>query len=213
MSNQLFIKDQTLLYIHDPMCSWCWGYKATFEKLTELLPNSIHVQFVTGGLAADNNETMPEDMQTSIQNTWKRIEETIPNVKFNFNFWKICKPRRSTYSACRAVIVAASVDKEQAMIEVIQKAYYQQAKNPSDYEILYSLAEEIRIDRNKFIKQIHSDHTECILQNNIEFCRSIGAESFPALYFYESGHYHPIVLDYNNADITLEHINSYIHHA
>ncbi|MDF4306582.1 DsbA family protein, partial [Vibrio parahaemolyticus] len=25
--------DIKLYYVHDPMCSWCWGYKPTIEKL------------------------------------------------------------------------------------------------------------------------------------------------------------------------------------
>ncbi|MFT6977114.1 MAG: putative protein-disulfide isomerase, partial [Shewanella psychromarinicola] len=23
----------TLYYVHDPMCSWCWGYRPTWDTL------------------------------------------------------------------------------------------------------------------------------------------------------------------------------------
>ncbi|MBE8572891.1 DsbA family protein, partial [Vibrio sp. OPT46] len=30
--------DIKLYYVHDPMCSWCWGYKPTLDKLKQQLP-------------------------------------------------------------------------------------------------------------------------------------------------------------------------------
>ena len=76
------------------------------------------------------------------------------DFKFNYDFWKKCRPRRSTYPACRAVI-AARKQKNKFDMEMtlsIQKAYYLHARNPSDYETLIELAEEIGADKNKFSK-------------------------------------------------------------
>ena len=42
------------------------------------------------------------------------------------------------------------------MTLAIQKAYYMQARNPSDYETLIELAGEIGADKTKFSKDITS---------------------------------------------------------
>ena len=40
------------------------------------------------------------------KSNWKRIQEVIPGTKFNYDFWTLCEPKRSTYPSCRAVICA-----------------------------------------------------------------------------------------------------------
>ena len=119
-----------LIYVHDPMCSWCWGLRPVFQRLIDQLPSQIRVSYLLGGLAADSDAPMAEEMQHQLQDTWHRIQQRIPNTEFNYDFWTRCQPRRSTYPACRAVIAARRIDVEleKSMVLAIQRAYYLQAK-------------------------------------------------------------------------------------
>ena len=40
-----------LYYIYDPMCSWCYAFSDTFEKLKEKLDSNIKIEYIPGGLA------------------------------------------------------------------------------------------------------------------------------------------------------------------
>jgi putative protein-disulfide isomerase len=40
-----------LYYYHDPMCSWCWGYRPVADQLFSSLPAWITRVNVLGGLA------------------------------------------------------------------------------------------------------------------------------------------------------------------
>ena len=122
-----------LIYVHDPMCSWCWGFTDTYQSLVKRLPEDLTVLRLLGGLAPDSDEVMNESTQMMIQQAWQRIEQMIPGKQFNYDFWTKCKPRRATYPACRAVIAAREQgDKyDVLMTSRIQQAYYQQARNPS----------------------------------------------------------------------------------
>lgn len=204
--------DTILYYIHDPMCSWCWGFKPVLESLTLSLPASVKIEYLLGGLAADTDKQMPVEMQNSIKDNWKRIQQTIPGISFNYDFWTKCTPKRSTYPSCRAVIAAKNQhpDKDIEMIAAIQRAYYLHAKNTSDYSVLYDLADEINLDMNKFKLDIQSESTNNILIQQISLSRKIGADSFPSLYLKKDKDYYPVALDYNNIDIILEHIHSII---
>ncbi|MGH8568578.1 MAG: DsbA family protein, partial [Gammaproteobacteria bacterium] len=115
-----------LHYVHDPMCSWCWAFGPTWREIRARLPSGIATGRVLGGLAPDTREPMPEAMRQYIRGTWRRIEREVPGTRFNFGFWNRCRPRRSTYPACRAVIAAISrgPEFEEPMIEAIQRAYY-----------------------------------------------------------------------------------------
>jgi len=135
----------TLYYAHDPMCSWCWGFAPTWRRVRERLPVGVRVRRLLGGLAPDTETPMPAEMRRHLQATWKRIQERIPGTEFNFDFWRLCEPRRATWRACRAVIAARFQDPavEEPMIARIQSAYYLEARNPSDAPVLGRLAADL----------------------------------------------------------------------
>ncbi len=96
----------TLYYVHDPMCSWCWAFRLSYNTLIEKLPKGINVVRLLNGLAQDSNKPMPDVTRDYVIKNWRAIETQVPKTKFNYDFWKKCRPRRSTYPACRAVIAA-----------------------------------------------------------------------------------------------------------
>lgn len=185
----------TLYYIHDPMCSWCWGLKSAWGKLQKSLPEDIKIEYLLGGLAKDTSETMPHPMQESIKQTWKTIQNNIPNTPFNFDFWNKTVPRRSTYPACRAVIAARLQDSNygNTMVDAIQHAYYLDAQNPSDLNTLTNCAEKLKLDIPLFKEDMASAKTEIKLKEEISLAEELGAQGFPSL-----------VLNYNERDYFIE---------
>ena len=201
-------KSQTLYYIHDPMCSWCWGFRPVFELVKQALPDSIEIRYALGGLAADTDLPMPQKMQNTIRETWKRIQHEIPGTEFNYDFWKRCRPRRSTYPACRAIIACRmqQPDLEAEMLLLIQQAYYLQAKNPSDLDVLLSLAEQLGVNTQQFTDDIESEVCQNVLLKEIEFCRDINISSFPSLVLKQGKSYTSLDIDYNNSKKILNQI-------
>ena len=74
----------TLFYIHDPMCSWCYAFEPSLIALQKELPDFIRIKKLAGGLAPDTTLPMSVELQKNIQQTWRRIEQTVPNIFFNF---------------------------------------------------------------------------------------------------------------------------------
>ena len=188
------------------MCSWCWGFSRVLNELLENLPKEIEVHRLLGGLAEDSDAPMPNSMQQYIKSNWSRIEDRIPGVKFNFDFWSKCIPCRSTYPACRAVIAARQQGQQydELMTKEIQNAYYQNALNPSDNSILIKLAENLNLSLKKFEKDLLSKETEEKLIKEIHFSRKLFAESFPSLVLQIGDEHFSIPLDYNNSEIRSE---------
>lgn len=189
-----------LYYIHDPMCSWCWGFEPVWRDVERSLYTRLEIEYVLGGLAPDSDKPMPSEMQLMLQSTWRSIQQKIPGARFNFEFWSKCKPRRSTYPACRAVLAAKLQNSEKEMILAIQKAYYLDAKNPSDDCVLKSLAVAINLDVEQFSRDLNSLRTTNELLEQIEYGHSIGAQGFPSLILQTHSEYKRISVDYNSAD-------------
>lgn len=179
-------KATTLFHVHDPMCSWCWGFRRSWDKLQSALPATISIVNVVGGLAPDSDQPMPAEQQRTIAGYWSDVREKT-GAEFNFDFWKICSPRRSTYPACRAVLAACNQNAEQAMIDAIQQAYYLRAMNPSDTSTLVTLATELRLDVQRFSDDLVSSEIENELQRHFSIRRNIGVSSFPSLVLAQGG--------------------------
>lgn len=195
-----------LYYIHDPMCSWCWGYRPTWDALKLNLPKDIRIQYVAGGLAPDSNSPMPVEQQAMIKAHWHTIEEKL-GTKFNYDFWDKNTPRRSTYNSCRAVIVADNQGSQVEMIQAIQEAYYLRAFNPSDNNVLIGLAKELSLDLPLFTRDLSSAETERELMQQIQFARELTHQGFPSLVLECNGVRHSIAINYQNYQTTLTEIN------
>ena len=196
----------TLFYVIDPMCSWCYAFAPTWQKIIENLPSNIKVVYVQGGLAPISNETMSNDMQNMLQGVWKQIHNSV-GTEFNFDFWTKCTPRRSTYLSCQDAIAARVQGKEYEMISAIQQQYYLNAKNPSNRDTLEEAAKMIEIDTKKFCKDLESDKIMLKLQEDFKIKDKIKVNSFPSLIFKYKNNYFPIKIEYNHYESMLEHIN------
>ena len=200
---------KTLYYVHDPMCSWCFGFSQTYKQLLKLLPADIEVVRLLGGLAPDSELAMPYDMQIQLQKTWHTIEDQIPGVKFNFDFWETQSPRRSTYPACRAVIAARNqgLENDTLMTAAIQRAYYLQARNPSEHITLVEIATELGLSANMFEKDLLSAETQTTLVKEIALARQLFVESYPSLVLTHGQANDDIAIDYRDALAMLKQIN------
>lgn len=205
--------DYTLFHAHDPMCSWCWGFKKTWLSVFDSLPDVVSVRLLLGGLAPDSDVPMESGMRSMLQSTWQRIEQTIPGTEFNHEFWKKNTPRRSTWPSCRAVIAARRQNEnfEAPMIHAIQKAYYLDAKNPSDHDVLADIAETVGCDKAIFSTALNSDSVHEEHSNERAFATRIGAQGFPSLFLISPEKLaHPIGIDYNNPQVILDQIDALV---
>jgi len=199
-----------LYYVHDPMCSWCWGFSHTLDELLSQLPKNIEVKRLLGGLAFDSDVPIPESMQQQIKRNWLRIEDTIPDVKFNFDFWEKTIPRRSTYPSCRAVIAARQQGEvyDVLMTKAIQRAYYHEAKNPSNNSTLIELAKELKLSVSEFENDFFSDEIQNKLMKEVALSRELYADSFPNLVLEVKNKTFTIHLNYNHSQTMLNEINN-----
>jgi len=195
----------TLYYIHDPMCSWCYAFKPILDSIKTKLSKEINLVYVCGGLAKHTDEVMPKEQQEKIKSIWKQIEQEI-GTKFNYDFWEKNTPQRATYLACQALILARQHDKEEAMLEAIQKAYYQKALNPSKIEVLVKLAHEIGLDKKHFETHLNTEQTQQLLEEDLDLRRKLGVRVFPTLLLKYKKESYPIGINFKDSTKMLEQI-------
>lgn len=197
----------TLYYVYDPMCSWCWGFRPLWDALQAALPAEVAVVYVAGGLAPDSDQPMPAEMQQAIQGYWREIQTQL-GTEFNFDFWRLNTPRRSTYMSCRAAIAAANQNAQVAMIDGIQRAYYLRALNPSDVAVLTQLAEELGLDRQQFEQDLQSPATQQEFTRQMALARALPIDGFPSLVLEIGGERVKLQREYRDYRVQLQQIQA-----
>ena len=144
---------------------------------------------------------MAPEMRLHLQQTWHRIQRRIPGTVFNFGFWTRCEPRRSTWPACRAVIAARHQNPafDECMTRAIQRAYYAEARNPSDRAVLIALAGDIGADTDRFAGELDTADTQAELANEMAQARAVGVDSFPGFVLEQNRSRWHIPVDYTDA--------------
>ena len=200
--------NNTLYYIHDPMCSWCWAFKPTWQKVLKELPSHINVNYLLGGLAPDNDLPMPLETQKYVQDNWIKIQKVVPGTEFNYDFWTLNEPRRSTYLSCRAVISAKkqNPDFEVLMTEGIQKAYYLNALNPSNEETLINIAQDIGLNEESFKEDLKSSEVNDLLLDQIHTTKTMPINGFPSLVLVIENNLKRIKIDYLKSNYIINQI-------
>ncbi len=203
------MRRDVLYYVADPMCSWCWGFSPVLEAVSGVLPDEIPIRHVMGGLARDSEEPMPEDTRAYVQSQWRQVAERT-GAKFNWDFWTDCEPRRSTYPACRSVIAAGMQRPEGTgeMFQAIQRAYYLEARNPSDVETLVQLAGELNLDTRRFSEDLVSAHTDELLHKDFELRRTLHADKFPTMILEHDDNQFWLAYGYDDEDLVVDLLTS-----
>ena len=180
------------------MCSWCWAFRPTWYKVLKALPSNIKVIYLLGGLAQDSDKPMPLETRKYVQENWTKIQEVVPGIEFNYVFWSLNEPRRSTYPACRAVISARlqHTKFEVLMTEGIQNAYYLKAQNPSNKDTLIKIALEIGLNREVFIADLASQKVNKTLLKEINEVKLLPINGFPSLVLVKENTLKRIEVDY-----------------
>ena len=193
-----------LYYIADPMCSWCWGFSSVIDAIEPRLRPDIELQLILGGLAPDSDQPMDEATKRYVQNAWHAVEART-QAQFNHEFWDRAQPRRSTWPACRAVLAAAKKSRE--MFRAIQRAYYLEARDPSDPKVLHTLAAELGFDATLFAQEMEAESTHSTLREHFSLRDELGVRGYPSLVFEREGNYTPLTYGYSE----LEDINARLH--
>jgi putative protein-disulfide isomerase len=199
--------DSVLIYVHDPMCSWCYGFRPTWKSLKGKLPAGLPVVSLLGGLAADSDQPMPEDMVDYLMHTWDRIESTC-GVTFNHSYWdQTPPPPRTTFISCRAVIAAERLaGRGEAFGERIQDAYYTEALNVWDFDVLCDLAEAFGFNRDSFAEALASDDVRAVHDEQRQLAERLQVEGYPTVLLLHNGEAFPIAVRHQGTDVMLEDI-------
>jgi len=172
----------TLIYVVDPMCSWCWGFSPVWEKIRKQYETQTSFQLMLGGLRPGNTERFDESRRAYILQHWHAVHERT-GQPFNFDFRMGPTFTYDTEPASRATVVTRQLvpGKEWDFLRSVQEAFYVQNADITKTEILEEIAMTLGMETLQFRQVFHDSQTKQFLWDEFDQARQLGVDGFPAL--------------------------------
>lgn len=172
----------TLIYVADPMCSWCWGFSPVLEEIRRLYHDRVSLQLMLGGLRPGNTERFDASRRAYILQHWHAVHERT-GQPFNFEFQMGPTFTYDTEPASRAIVVIRQLapGKEWEFLKGVQEAFYVQNADVTQSEVLEDLAVQLVMDGSQFHQMFQDPQTKQLVWEEFDQARELGVNSFPTL--------------------------------
>lgn len=171
-----------LLYVMDPMCSWCWGFAPVLESLAEqAAAEGVGLQLVLGGLRRDG-VAIDAAARVRYLGYWQAVNASTGQL-FNFDAGLPEGLIYDTEPACRALVTARSLAPELVwpLAQLIQQAFYTQGVDVTRASVLVELAERAGIPRIVFAEAFDSAAQRDATAADFSWTQDLGIAGFPTL--------------------------------
>jgi len=178
-----------LIFVGDPMCSWCYGFGKEMTQLKAMHPN-LDVEIIVGGLRAGGTELLTKEGKQFRLGHWARVEAA-SGLPFNRDaFMALEDFVYDTEPVCRAVVAARRMQPASdnlAVFRALQHAFYAEGRNTTDGKVLSEVgAAALRkqgfdVSDEAFFAAFNDAATVAETRNDFVKARGMGINSFPAL--------------------------------
>ncbi|WP_422359507.1 DsbA family protein [Reichenbachiella sp.] len=190
-----------LIYVGDPMCSWCWGITNHLERLKEEYKEQFGFELILGGLRPGGGEEWAEDFRAMIRQHWEHVEEA-SGQPFDYSFFEREQFNYDTEPSARAVRVVRDMDasKEWSFYKRLQQAFYAENQDVHDLATYKLLCEELDLDYNTFESLFLSQGYKQLVYQDFARAQQMGVRGFPAVVLKKGEEYFAVSMGYSDYD-------------
>ena len=188
----------TLIYVGDPMCSWCYGFAPELSKAMDSLDETVDIQVVMGGLRPYNTQKMT-DLADFLKEHWEQVNSR-SGQPFSYGVLKE-NYVYDTEPPSRACVVVREMnpDLELGFFKALQTLFYVDNKNMNVVESYLPLVKEMGLDIEEFKQKFASEEMKAAVKADFEFAGSIGVRGFPSMVLKQGEDYVLISNGYTSA--------------
>lgn len=175
--------DREIIYIGDPMCSWCWGFAPEARRLEEHFAGSADLRLVLGGLRPGNRAELFDDrLKAVIRPHWERVA-ALTGQPFNFDWFGREGFLFDTEPPSRAVVLARRLAPATALpfFFALQEAFYKDGIDITQLQSYMPLLERFDIDASEFTARFETAEIKQATYAEFTMAGRLGAEGFPTV--------------------------------
>lgn len=172
-----------LVYVVDPMCSWCYAFTGPIHKAVETFGSRFSLRLIMGGLRPfEHAEILTPQLANFLDHHWRQIEQ-VSGQPFNYNLLKRIGLRYDTGPACRAVVTMRRLRPNLAFdyLTALQHHLFNVDADPSDIMALAGVAKDFALSASEFSHEYEKD--EILNETYADFneARQLQVQGFPCV--------------------------------
>ncbi len=170
-----------LIYVGDPMCSWCWGFAPVLDELAERF--RMPIRMVVGGLRpGPSAEVVDDRMAEFLAHHWEQVHER-SGQPFNHAILSTRGWRYDTELPAVAIVTMRALlpEAELTFFTRLQRAFYAENLDITRQETYPALLDGYDVDAAKFMELLAGDEMKWKAWEDFEHARSLGVTGFPTL--------------------------------
>ncbi|MEN7548550.1 DsbA family protein [Rapidithrix thailandica] len=174
---------EEIIYIGDPMCSWCYGMVNELDKLMSKYQDRFPFRTVVGGLRPYETQPMDQKMRDFLKDHWQEVH-TRTQQPFDFRLLESAKGFvYNTEKPCRAIVTVRHFipEKAHAYFKAIQSAFYAKAIDITQDEVLIETAKSLGINPIDFNTYFQKESTRKETYDDFTWAQQIGVTGFPSV--------------------------------
>jgi putative protein-disulfide isomerase len=178
-----------LIYVGDPMCSWCYGFGKALSALAARMPD-LKLEIVVGGIRAGATDVLDAAGKRFRLQHWQRVE-ALSGLPFNREAFVAREGFvYDTEPVCRAVVAARRIAGEAGLLSVFrafQNGFYAQGRDTTDGHVLSDIAVKalhemgVKVGADEFYALWSAAETKEETRRDFARARELGVASFPTL--------------------------------
>ena len=169
-----------LIYVGDPMCSWCWGFAPEIGSLAQDHP----VEVVVGGLRpGPMAQELDDRLAEFLRHHWVEVGERTgqpfdPSFLDRRDGWVYdTEPAAIAVTNLRLVHPELTLD----YLTRVQHAFYAEGRDITDFTVLADLASEYDVDPAEFTDSLEAEDARQLAWEDFARARNWGISGFPTL--------------------------------
>jgi len=172
-----------LIYVGDPMCSWCWGFAPTLDKLRASYGPRLPLRILVGGLRPGAAaRPLDDELRGYLRSHWQRVHD-LSGQPFDSRLLQRRDWLYDTELACKAVVAMRRLlpDKLFPFFTHLQRAFYQLSIDLTSYEVYPELVAPFEVAGDTFLEALRSPELHQETYREFEAVRQLGITGFPSL--------------------------------
>jgi putative protein-disulfide isomerase len=174
-----------LLYLHDPLCGWCYGLSPAISQLQTEFAGRLEVSVLCGGMAVG-------DDAGPIAETWDYLRqsldevETVTGVRFGEAFRTLGDAGRYRYDSeppSRAIVAFRQITQEPArtvaFAHAVQQALFRDGHDLNEIATYDPILESFGVDKAEFARRWAAPETAQAARQEFAAVARIGVQGFP----------------------------------
>lgn len=195
----------TLLYIFDPLCGWCYGFSPVMEELAEQHAGDVHFEVVSGGMVLGERIGPIGEVAPYIKDAYKRVEQ-MTGVTFGESFLQdMLEKGEATFSSWEPSLALSAVKAEYpeqalAFSAALQKAIYRDGLPPTEAETFRKLSQDFGWPPEHLSELMQQESVAEATRADFKLSEELDVTGFPTVLFRHGEQWYVLTRGYTSLE-------------